>query len=435
MRPWQVIARREFQQLAGGRAYIVITIIVALLIGGLAFAPALIELLSSNGASGSEPARILVVAPESLFHELQGQSGPVAGAAPLDLEWLGPELDRTGQASADEMVRSGAADGLLELARQPGPEPLWVRVTLAGSNGRLFSALQQRVTPLVMAARAEILGLAPEALERLQRPAPVEARVLEVDPEGANRPDPIQTAIAQTLSYVLLFGLYMAIILYGNAISMGVIQEKGTRVVELLAGATTPTQILVGKVVGIGGAGLLQFVIWMLVGLLFSLPQAASGLAARFGLGALDLSVRAIPASTLLYFTFFFLLGYVLYALLYAAFASTAARAEEANQALMIPVFLVITAFLAAVVAWSVPDHRVAVVASLVPFFTPFALFTRIVLTSVPTWQVLLGVGLTLVTILLVLVFAARAYRRNILRFRRISLRELLTGRESEQRA
>src|SRR5690606_21876309 len=225
---------------------------------------------------------------------------------------------------------------------------------------------------------------------------------------GANRPDPIQTAIAQTLSYVLLFGLYMAIILYGNAISMGVIQEKGTRVVELLAGATTPTQILVGKVVGIGGAGLLQFVIWMLVGLLFSLPQAASGLAARFGLGALDLSVRAIPASTLLYFTFFFLLGYVLYALLYAAFASTAARAEEANQALMIPVFLVITAFLAAVVAWSVPDHRVAVVASLVPFFTPFALFTRIVLTSVPTWQVLLGVGLTLVTILLVLVFAAR---------------------------
>src|SRR5690606_15319331 len=109
--------------------------------------------------------------------------------------------------------------------------------------------------------------------------------------------------------------------------------------------------------------------------------------------------------------------------------------AEEANQALMIPVFLVITAFLAAVVAWSVPDHRVAVVASLVPFFTPFALFTRIVLTSVPTWQVLLGVGLTLVTILLVLVFAARAYRRNILRFRRISLRELLTGRESEQRA
>ncbi|BAS26020.1 ABC transporter permease [Limnochorda pilosa] len=427
MKPWQVIARREFRQLAGGRTFIIITVVGALIIGGLAFAPALLEFFSTRE---TQPERVLVAAPQALFQELERSARNLQGARPVRLEWLGPSLDEAGRAAADERLRSDEAGGWLEIAPQPGPEPLRVRFTQIGAASRLFATVQQMVTPLVTAARAGRLGVDPQRLADLQRPVQVEGRVLDV---GGR--DPLQTALAQGLSYVLLFGLYMAIILYGSSISTGVIQEKGSRVVELLAGATSPTQILVGKVLGIGGAGLLQFVVWMLVGLLFSLPQAASGLAARLGFGAVEVSVRAIPVSTLLYFTLFFLVGYTLYALLYAAFASTVSRMEEANQALMIPVFLVIIGFFVAITAWGAPESRVAVVGSLIPFFTPMALFTRIVLTPVPVWEILTGLGLTLATILLVLAFAARAYRRNILRYRRVTLKELFTGRGGERPA
>lgn len=426
MSPWQVIARREFKALAGGRAYRVLTLVGALLIGGLALAPILISLLASPGGE-PEPIRLLVAAPLDLFQDLDRLTENRTSGQPLQLEWVGPELDQAGRSAADDQVRSARVDGWLELVPHPGPEALQTRLTLAEESTAVSRTVQELVTPLVLAARAHRFGVTPQVVEQLQRPVRVEARTLATE-EG----DPVQQAIAQLLSYVLLIGLYMAIILYGNAISMGIIQEKGSRVVELLVGAVKPTQILVGKVVGIGGAGLLQFLVWILVALLFSLPQAASGIALRLGLGHLDLSVWSLPASTLALFTLFFLLGYTLYALLYAAFASTAARAEEATQVLMIPVFLVIIGFFIAVIAWAAPDTSLAVAGSLIPFFAPFVLFTRIVISAVPTWQMVLGVGLTLLTIVLVLLFAARAYRRNVLRYRRVPLRELFAGRESD---
>ncbi|HEY8531503.1 MAG TPA: ABC transporter permease [Limnochorda sp.] len=427
MRPWQVIARREFGAVTGGRPYRVVTLLGALLIAALAFTPLLLDRLASRGAGEREPVRLLVAAPLDLFQEMDRLAGSEAPGLPLELRWIGEELGGAGRVAADDRVRSGEVDGWLELAAHPGLEGLRASLTLAEDDWAVRQAVSDLVTPLVLAARAQQFGVAPQVLEQLRRPVVVEARTVGRGEEEAR--DPAREAIAQILSYALLFGLYMAIIIYGNAISMGIIHEKGNRVVELLVGAVKPIEILVGKVVGIGGAGLLQFCIWMAVGLIFSVPYAASGIAARLGLENLDRSIWTLPMITLAAFTFFFLLGYTLYALLYAAFASTAARPEEANQALMIPMFLVIIGFFIAAVAWAAPASSLAVAGSLIPFFTPFVLFARLVLSAVPAWQAVLGIGLTLVTIALVLLFAARAYRQNLLSYHRVSLWGLFTGR------
>jgi len=141
--------------------------------------------------------------------------------------------------------------------------------------------------------------------------------------------------VREAVSTLLLVGLVMAMTLYGNAISMGIIQEKESRVAELLVGAVPPTQILVGKVVGIGGAGLLQVLVWMLVSFLVSGPRLVAAIGRWLGLEELAFSPGILPAPILAAFTLFFLLGYTIYALVYAAFASTVARAEEVNQALI----------------------------------------------------------------------------------------------------
>ncbi|NMA70647.1 MAG: ABC transporter permease [Firmicutes bacterium] len=152
------------------------------------------------------------------------------------------------------------------------------------------------------------------------------------------------------------------------------------------------------------------------------------------GLEELAFSPGILPAPILAAFTLFFLLGYTLYALVYAAFASTVARAEEVNQALTLPFFLILLGFAIALGAWVAPASSLAVAGSLIPCFTPFVLFARLVTGSVPLGQLAAGVGLTLVAIILAARFAGHAYRRNVLRDRRVSLRELFTGREPGRR-
>ncbi|NMA71020.1 MAG: ABC transporter permease, partial [Firmicutes bacterium] len=266
MSPWQVIARREFRAVTGGWPYRVVTVVGALLLAALAWTPVLIAPLTGPSVGDGSPARILVAAPWELFQALEGQAAPRTSGAALQLEWIGAELDRAGQTTADARVQDAEIDGWLELV--PGPEGLQASLTLATTQRALEPLLRQLVAPVVWTGRARALGVAPEVVAALQQPVPLEVRLLPR--VGA---DPVPRAVREAVSTLLLVGLVMAITLYGNAISMGIIQEKESRVAELLVGAVPPTQILVGKVVGIGGAGLLQVLVWMLVGFLVSGPR------------------------------------------------------------------------------------------------------------------------------------------------------------------
>ena len=184
------------------------------------------------------------------------------------------------------------------------------------SNRSSAGAVRQMVQLFVLARRAAGLGIDSIELRELLAPPPLRIRALSPKsggPDGSGEgvggaPDRASAAVSQILTYLLLFALYMAIVLYGNSISMSVVNEKSGRVAEVLVAAARPHEIMFGKLVGVGLAGLVQFGVWVAAGALTLglAPVARSFLPENF----VAQVIRAVPVPTLLYLTLFFILGF-----------------------------------------------------------------------------------------------------------------------------
>ncbi|MCU1630778.1 MAG: ABC-type Na+ efflux pump permease component [Pseudonocardia sp.] len=229
-----------------------------------------------------------------------------------------------------------------------------------------------------------------------------------VDPERGQR---LGLAIVTS---VLLF---MSLIGYGTAEAQGVVEEKSSRVVELLLATIRPIHLLTGKVLGLGAVGLAQLVTLGAVGLA---GATASGL----------LTAPSAAASALVAAVIWYLLGFFLYASVYAAAGSMVSRQEELQSLvtpIMFPLFL---PFLFAVsVLPGDPRNTVGTVLSFVPFFAPTLMPARAALGVAPWWQVGIAIVLTLATIVGVVQVAARIYRNSVLRTgARVTWSEALRG-------
>lgn len=213
-------------------------------------------------------------------------------------------------------------------------------------------------------------------------------------------------------TYILIFLLYFAIIMYGQFIASSVATEKSTRAMELLITATRPTGLMFGKVLGAGLSGLLQLALVLGSGYLFYNLNTI-----YYADNFIVQSIFAMPLSMLLYTLLFFVLGFFLYAFLYAALASLVSRMEDLSTATMPVTFLFIAAFL--IVMFSMGsgnvDSGLMLFASFFPLTSPMAMFTRIAMVDVSAWQVLLSVGLLIGTTIAIGVLAAHIYRLGVL--------------------
>jgi ABC-2 type transport system permease protein len=202
--------------------------------------------------------------------------------------------------------------------------------------------------------------------------------------------------------------LYTSMLLWGQAVLSGVIEEKGSRVVEVIVSSIPTHSLFAGKLLGVGAAGLIQLLVW-------TASLALLGLYAAGAAGGVDLP--EIPPLLLVSFVIFFLLGYFLYAALYAAVGAAVNTIQEA-QSLVYPILLPLVVgmmFFPAVI--QSPDSGLAVALSLVPPLTPLLMFLRISVVTPPAWQILLSILLTLATIAGVVWVAARIYRVGILMY------------------
>ena len=174
------------------------------------------------------------------------------------------------------------------------------------------------------------------------------------------------------LSFVLVMMLYTTVLMWGQAVLTSVIEEKTSRVVEVMISAVRPHHLLAGKLLGVGAAGLAQFLVWALTLLLLSLFGA--GIAASMGIGKMP----EIAPSTLVFFLVFFLLGYLMYAALFAAVGSCVNTTQEA-QSLAFPVFMpLVLAVMVMPMVLQSPDSTLSVALSLFPLFSPLLMFLRI---------------------------------------------------------
>jgi ABC-2 type transport system permease protein len=205
------------------------------------------------------------------------------------------------------------------------------------------------------------------------------------------------------------------LLLYGTMVAQGVVEEKSSRVVEILLSTVRPWQLLIGKVVGLGLVGLIQFAIVSVTGLLLAVVTDV-------------LTISGVATSTLIWGLVWYLLGYFLYATVFAAVGSLVSRQEDI-QAVLAPVTLVLVA--AFVLGFSVltqdASSTASTVLSLLPPFSPILMPGRIALGAAPAWQLAMAVVLTMAAIAVCTWLGAKVYRNAVLRMgTRVRLRDAL---------
>lgn len=224
-------------------------------------------------------------------------------------------------------------------------------------------------------------------------------------------------------TFAMIMILYMAILMYGQLIVAGVATEKTSRAMELLITSAKPTQLIFGKVVGIGSAALTQLIaIGGTVLIFYPLNRS------YWGEDSIIRSVFGISPALVAYMILFFLLGFFLYAFLLAAFASLASKMEDVNTLVMPVNMIFILAFLVTVISMAAGDvdSTVMKVCSFIPFTSPMAMFTRITMGEVAGWEIALSVAILLISNVVVCILSAKIYKVGVLLYgSRPKLREV----------
>ena len=211
--------------------------------------------------------------------------------------------------------------------------------------------------------------------------------------------------------FVGLF-IYMAILMYGQVILSSVVEEKTTRVAEVLFSSVKPFHLMLGKLVGVSLVAITQYVIWAVAFGAFALYGVAM-LASR----GMDVPLPRLPLSFAVYALLFFILGFLMYATIYMLVAAMVTTEKEAGQMALPVIFIsVISIYLAFPVIRN-PNSSFAFWVSVAPFFSPITMLVRIVTEEPPFWQIALSLGVGLASIVLLVWVAARIYRVGMLMY------------------
>lgn len=211
------------------------------------------------------------------------------------------------------------------------------------------------------------------------------------------------------LVFAFVLVLYMALLGWGITISRSILEEKGSRIIEVLLSSVEPKDLLLGKIVGIGLAGLTQMVIWAVAGFAVSAYGASAAISVFASIN--------VPFYVFIYFIVFFVLGFLLYASIFTvvgAVCSTEQDAQQLQGAITMPMIIPLLVLILIVES---PNSTAAVVLSLIPPFTPMIMMGRIVVLEPALWQIALGIGLLVASIYLTVAFSARVFRVGILMY------------------
>ena len=268
-----------------------------------------------------------------------------------------------------------------------------------------LGALNRALNNVVFEKRLKREGLDPQKVAQYIKR--VELQPIKITKKGEEE----DTAGTFMISYFLALIIYMAILIYGQVIMRGVIEEKSSRVVEVVLSSLRPFQLMMGKILGIGAVGLTQFSIWTLFGI------GASVYSTSFIPAGADFSMPSIPAHVFVYFVVFFILGYFLFGTLFAAIGSMVNSEKEAQQLVMpVTMFLIIPIMLMIFIIRA-PDSSLAVFLSFIPFFAPILMFLRITVLLPPFGQIGASIVILILTILLMVWITAKIYRVGILMY------------------
>jgi len=408
-----IVARREYRDRTRSRLYLGSTIVLALMAMLVAVAP-----IASRALDRATVTRIAIVAADaelgqravSVADSLLNSPPPGATPATWKKQFL-VEVADARSAAADladgslggVMLVSRGADGHLDIVFRTPEGPNSARSTI-------LSVAAFGIGVLDWSAR-----LPPDATRDAFHPPAFQVDSINTAIDAGVALDARQAASRYVLGLIFVILLLISIIIYGMWVATGVAAEKSSRVMELMISAASAPQMLTGKVVGIGAAGLTQYLAIAIPAFVLLALQnqiAAAVLGPDWVTGA---PLGGLSGPLLIGYGVFFMLGYVLFALIYASMGSFVSRPDDL-QTLSLPLSLVAMAgYLVAVVALGGASGALVVLTSFVPPFSPFVMLARIMVSAVQPWEIVLSVGLLIATIALVAVVATRMYAAGVL--------------------
>jgi ABC-2 type transport system permease protein len=402
------VIRREFLERVRKKSFLITTLIMPVIFGAVMILPGALAVMQTG-----KPLQILVV-------DKTGWAGPAVASVPSARKPVATALDAQAEKSAQgsatlkmapagadleeikKEIGDGTVDGALLL---DSDETHDLKATYFGqnlSNPQLFQMLDSRLDSAAVAHRLDTLGLDRSIADKLKGRVNVET--VKVEKGGKTRKGSIMDFIMPLL---LAMVIYMMIIMYGVAIMNGVMEEKNSKVVEVLLSGVRPFELMMGKIVGIASVGLLQYAIWFALG------------AFLFAANPMDfqshLEGSPVRPLQLVLLVLYFVLGFVFYASLYAAIGSCCSTQQETQQLQMPVTFGLVIPFVLMMPTLMTPNAGWVVALSLFPVTSPITMLLRAGAVEVPFWQ--LGASLALLALGTVAVawLAGRIFRVGIL--------------------
>ncbi|MGG5777033.1 ABC transporter permease [Bacillus subtilis] len=317
------------------------------------------------------------------------------------------KLSKQSEDEVTKQVKDESLDGMLIIKRDEKGTISGTYKALTISDESTYQTLQQALTQTKTAVGTAELGVSQETISSLYAPVTVGQKALK---EGAKSEEELGQTVG--LVYIMLFVIYFSVIMYASMIAMEVATEKSSRVMEILISSMPPIQQMFAKLLGIGLVGITQLAIIIGAGSLSLKLNEKSETASSVG-GFLNLT--DVSATTVIYAVIFFLLGYFLYATLAAFLGSVVSRIEDVQQTITPMTLLVVAGFMIAMFGLNAPDAGFITVTSFIPFFTPMIMFLRVGMLDIPFWQAAVGIGITLLTIVILAVIGARIYKGGVL--------------------
>lgn len=294
-----------------------------------------------------------------------------------------------------------------------------------GSNVSGFAtvgALQRTIGEVVSAVRLEREGVDPRIVARARIAVRLETKKI-----AGGKTTGETAAQSFSLAYFMGIILYTAILLYGINVMSSVLEEKTTRIVEVLVSSLRPFQLMLGKVLGVGAVSILQFLIWGVSARILLAHRPGFLTAGDLGEPDPVFQVPHVSGATAAVFITYFLAGFFLYSAMFAAVGAMSSSEQEARQAQQPVSWLLVLSFVSMFGMLNDPASAFSVTLSLVPFSAPIAMPVRWAAGNLPTYEIALSLGILAVSIVAVTWIAARIYRVGILMTgKRPNLRELV---------
>jgi ABC-2 type transport system permease protein len=410
-----IVARREYLERVRTKAFIIMTIITPVMMFGFAVVPSLLSMrkavgerhivIASSNSALAEAIRNELVKPmtETQVKAVQDKKDGATPALTYTVD-VSSDVSEAAKAALQKRIDAAEIYGFVWLPEDAIAKAEYNYYARSTSDFVEMGMMQSAVNRAAMRHNLGAHGISGSEFERVTKRFDLQPVTWK---EGKAAQGNFMAKLLSSIMLVVM--LYVTLLTYGINVMRAVLEEKTSRIMEVLMSALTPAELLSGKILGVGAVGITQVVIWMTMGLVISAPGLMST--------ASVMKDVHFTVGTAALFVTFYLLGFGLYSTMFAAVGAMVNSEQEAQQLQFFVMLPLIISMIMMMMVIKNPNDPVVVFMSMVPFCAPMLMYLRTVVEQPPVWQVALSISICAATIAFMVFLCARIYRVGILMY------------------